>query len=97
MSLRVKNCDLLVDFQKNRLAFKVATLGTPLPDELNKVVQIKSSGAGPSQSALETFIKREYPTFFLSNYAEGVNLGLKLANAFAYLNQWGRRKRWAQS
>ena len=64
MSLRVKNCDLLVDFQKNRLAFKVATLGTPLTDDLNKLVQIKSSGAGPSQSALETFIKREYPTFF---------------------------------
>jgi len=64
MSLRVKNCDLLVDFQKNRQAFKVAALGTPLTDELNKLLQIKSSGAGPSQSALETFIKREYPTFF---------------------------------
>lgn len=64
MSLRVENCDLLVDFQKHRLAFKVATFGTPLPDGLNKLLQIKSSGAGPSQSALETFIKREYPTFF---------------------------------
>ena len=64
MSLRVKNCDLLVNFQKNRQAFKVATLGTPLNDELNKLLQVKPSGAGPSQSALETFIKREYPTFF---------------------------------
>jgi hypothetical protein len=64
MSLRVKNSDLLVDFQRNRLAFKVATLGTPLPDELNTLQRMKSSGAGPSQSALETFIKREYPTFF---------------------------------
>ena len=64
MSLRVKNCDLLVDFQKNRQAFKVATFGTPLADELNKLLQIKSSGAGPSKTALETFIKREYPTFF---------------------------------
>ncbi len=64
MSLRVKNCDLVVDFQKNRQAFKVATLEKPLTDELNKLVQIKSSGAGPSQAALETFIKREYPTFF---------------------------------
>ena len=64
MSLRVKNCDLLVDFQRNRLAFKVATLGTPLPDELKNLLQNKSSGTGPSQSALETFIKREYPTFF---------------------------------
>ena len=64
MSLRVENCDLLVDFQKDRLAFKVATFGTPLPDGLNKLLQIKLSGAGLSQSALETFIKREYPTFF---------------------------------
>lgn len=64
MSLRIKNCDLLVDFQRNRLAFKVATLGTPLPDDLNNLMQKKLSGAGPAQSALETFIKREYPTFF---------------------------------
>jgi uncharacterized protein DUF2314 len=64
MSLRIKNCDLLVDFQRNRLAFKVATLGTPLPDDLNKLMQTKSSGAGLSQNALEVFIKREYPTFF---------------------------------
>jgi hypothetical protein len=64
MSLRAKNGDLLVNFQKNRQAFKVAAFGTPLRDELNKLLQIKSAGAGPSQSTLETFIKREYPTFF---------------------------------
>jgi hypothetical protein len=64
MSLRMKSCDLLVDFQKNRLAFKVATLGTPLPKELNNLSQLKAAGTGPSQSALDAFIKREYPTFF---------------------------------
>jgi len=64
MSLRMKNGDLLVDFQKNRQAFKVATLGTPLPDELSDILKITSPGGGPSQSALEAFIKREYPTFF---------------------------------
>lgn len=64
ISLRVKNVDLLVDFQANRTAFKVATLGTPLPDELKPLVSVKPSGAGPSSSALEIFIKREYPSFF---------------------------------
>lgn len=64
MSLRVKDGDLLVDFQKNRLAFKVAKLGTPLPGELKDLLLMKSPGTGPSQDALETFIKREYPTFF---------------------------------
>lgn len=64
ISLRLKSGDLLVDFQKNKLAFKVATLGTPLPDELNYLLHMKSSGGGPAQSALEAFIKREYPTFF---------------------------------
>lgn len=64
MSLRMKKPDLLVDFQTNRSAFKVATLGTPLPDDLSRMMSIKPSGAGPSQDALETFIKREYPTFF---------------------------------
>jgi len=64
ISLHRKNVDLLVDFQANRTAFKVATLGTPLPDDLNRLSSIKPSGAGPSQSALETFIRREYPSFF---------------------------------
>ena len=64
MSLRVKNGDLLIDFQKNRMAFKVATLGTPLSDELSRMMLIKLSGTGPLQSALQEFIKREYPGFF---------------------------------
>ena len=63
MSLRVKNADLLVSFQSNR-PFKLATFGTPLPNDLKRLILIKPSGAGPSQSALETFIKREYPSFF---------------------------------
>ncbi|HKR23541.1 MAG TPA: DUF2314 domain-containing protein [Pyrinomonadaceae bacterium] len=63
LSLRVKNVDLLVDFQTNRSAFKVAAFGTPLPDDLKALVAVKSSGAGPSQAALETFVKREYPSF----------------------------------
>ena len=63
MSLRAANADLHVSFQSNR-TFKVATFGTPLPDDLKRLVLIKPSGAGPSQNALETFIKREYPSFF---------------------------------
>lgn len=62
MSLRVQNVDLLVDFQSNRSGFKVATFGTPLPEDVSRLMSTKPSGAGPSQSALETFIKREYPT-----------------------------------
>jgi hypothetical protein len=64
MSLRVQKCDLLVNFQRSRLAFKVTTFGTPLPNEVKDLPQVKSNGTGPSQSALEAFIKREYPTFF---------------------------------
>lgn len=64
MSLRVKNVDLLVDFQANRTAFKIAAFGSPLPDDVNRLVSIKPSGAGPAQAALETFVKREYPSFF---------------------------------
>jgi hypothetical protein len=64
MSLRVKNCDLLVNFQRSRLAFKVTTFGTPLPDEVKDLPQVKLNGTGLSQTALDAFIKREYPTFF---------------------------------
>ena len=64
MSLRVMKCDLFVDFQANRQAFKVATFGTPLPDDLASLMQVKPAGTGPSEGALETFVKREYPTFF---------------------------------
>ena len=64
MSLRVTKADLLVDFQKNKKAAKVAPLGTPLPDDLSRMMLIKPSGTGPSEGALEEFIKREYPGFF---------------------------------
>ncbi|HET9711231.1 MAG TPA: hypothetical protein VFP64_05095 [Pyrinomonadaceae bacterium] len=64
LSLRGTSADIFVDFQQNRTAFKVATFNTPLPDELKRLNPIQPSGAGPSQSALETFIKREYPSFF---------------------------------
>ncbi len=64
MSLYVKNADLHVDFRETKGIFKVGTLGTPLPDELNRLFSLKPSGAGPSQSALEAFIKSVYPGFF---------------------------------
>ena len=63
MSLRNKAGDLLIDFQTNRKAFKVTTLGEPLPEDLSWMTRAKSSGASPSPSALEAFIKREYPSF----------------------------------
>lgn len=64
MSLRVKNGDLTVVFRRSQSGFKVATFGTPLPDDLNRLTLIKPSGNGASEAALDTFIKREYPTFF---------------------------------
>jgi hypothetical protein len=64
MSLRVMNADLIVDFQRNRSGFKIATFGTPLPDNLKRLTLIKPSGTGASETALETLIKREYPSFF---------------------------------
>ncbi|HYU99475.1 MAG TPA: hypothetical protein VE977_11645, partial [Pyrinomonadaceae bacterium] len=65
ISLYVKNADLHVDFQGTKTVFKVQTLGTPLPDDLDRrLTLMKPSGAGPSQTALETFIQRVYPGFF---------------------------------
>jgi hypothetical protein len=64
MSLRVKTTDLMVQFQKSEKILKVATFGTPLSAEVSRLSLTKTSGAGPSQSALEAFIKREYPSFF---------------------------------
>jgi uncharacterized protein YegJ (DUF2314 family) len=64
MSVRIKTGDLLVNFQKNRMAFKVATLGTPLSSDVSRLSMTATSGTGPSKTALEEFIKREYPSFF---------------------------------
>ena len=64
VSLRAQNVELLVDFQGNRKAFKVAAFGTPLPDVVKRLLVIKPAGAGPSQEALELFLRREYPSFF---------------------------------
>ena len=62
MSLRGKTADILVDFQRNRMAFKVATLSDPLPEDLKLMGLTKLSGSGPTERAVETFIKREYPS-----------------------------------
>jgi hypothetical protein len=64
MYLRMKAADLLVDFGKNRTAFKVATFGTPVSADVGRLNIKPPTGAGPSNETLEEFIKREYPSFF---------------------------------
>lgn len=64
MHLRMKAGDLLADFGRNRMAFKVATFGTPVSAEVSRLTVKALTGAGPSDETLEEFIKREYPSFF---------------------------------
>jgi hypothetical protein len=63
MQLRIADSDLLVDFAQNRTAMKVATFGTPLPDELQTLPSRLPKGT-LVEKALESFVKREYPSFF---------------------------------
>ncbi len=64
MHLRMRPGDLMVDFGSNRTGFKMATLGTPVPDEISKLPTKALTGAGPSDKALDDFIRREFPSFF---------------------------------
>lgn len=64
VQLRMRPGDLMVDFGGNRTGFKMATLGTPVPDEISRLPTRAPTGAGPSDKALEDFIRREFPSFF---------------------------------
>lgn len=64
MYLRMSPGDLMVDFGGNRTGFKVATMGTPVPDEISNLPTKAPTGAGPSDKALEDFVRREFPSFF---------------------------------
>jgi hypothetical protein len=64
MYLRLKAADLLVDFGKNRMGFKVATFGTPVSADVGRLNIKPPTGTGPSNEMLEEFIRREYPSFF---------------------------------
>ncbi len=62
--LRMKSADLMVDFARDRMGFKMATFGTPVSADVSKLTIKSQTGTGPSDRALEEFIKREYPSFF---------------------------------
>ena len=64
MYLRLKTADLLADFERNKMGFRLATFGTPLPADVGRLNIKPPTGAGPSDKTLEEFIKREYPSFF---------------------------------
>ena len=64
MSLRIKPGELFVNFQNSKTASKVAVFGTPLSSDVSRLNITVPTGKGPSQSALEEFIKREYPSLF---------------------------------
>jgi hypothetical protein len=62
--LRMKRADLMVDFARNKMGLKVAVFGTPVSADVTKLTIKAPVGGGPSDSVLEEFIKREYPSFF---------------------------------
>lgn len=62
--LRMKPADLLVDFAKNKMGYKIAVFGTPVSADVSKLVMKTPTGAGPSNQVLDEFIKREFPSFF---------------------------------
>lgn len=62
--LRMKSADLLVDFGRNRMSFKVAAFGTPVSADVSRLKITAPNRKGPSDKFLEEFIKREYPGFF---------------------------------
>jgi hypothetical protein len=64
MYLRTEPGDLMVDFAANRTGFKMATLGTPLSDEISKLPVKAPAAAGPPDKVLEDFVRREFPSFF---------------------------------
>ena len=63
MYLRTKTSDLMVDLTQNRQKVKVATFGTPLPPEVSALPAKTPTGIN-IQTALDLFLKREFPSFF---------------------------------
>jgi hypothetical protein len=64
ISLRMKNADLMVDFAANKTGSKAATFGSPVSADVSRLTIKEPTGAAISDTALDDFIKREYPSFF---------------------------------
>ncbi len=62
--LRLKAAEVLVDFAQNKSAFKIAVFGTEVSAGVKSLPIKPPTGTGPTASALEGFIKREFPGFF---------------------------------
>jgi hypothetical protein len=61
--LRLKSADLLIDFAKNRLGFKIATFGTPVSTQVGALHIGPPTVSRPAETVLQAFIKREFPGF----------------------------------
>lgn len=64
ISLRMKNADLMLDFATDKTGFKAATFGSPVSADVSRLTIKDPAGRGISDTALDEFIKREYPSFF---------------------------------
>ena len=62
--LRMKEVDLLVDFARSKIGFKVAGFGGDVSADVSKLAIKAPTGVGPSDKVLEELIKREFPSFF---------------------------------
>jgi hypothetical protein len=62
--LRMKPANLMVDFARNKTGLQIATFGTPVSTEVSTLPIKAPTGSGPSNTVLDEFMKREYPSFF---------------------------------
>jgi hypothetical protein len=56
--------DLMADFARNKSGFKVLAFGTPVSEDVGKVIKKSPNSTAILEGALEAFIKREFPSFF---------------------------------
>ncbi len=64
IKLRMSPGDLMSDFAKNTTGFKLAVFGSPVSEDVDRVVKKAVKVTGMTEAALDAFIKREFPSFF---------------------------------
>lgn len=61
--LRLKRVDLIVEFGGGNRRFTVATFGSGISAAVSRLQIVPPTGNGPTEAALNVFIRREFPGF----------------------------------
>lgn len=64
IKLRMSPGNLMADFAKNTTGFRLAVFGTPLSNDVANVVKNAANTTPLTDTALDAFVKREFPSFF---------------------------------